>query len=168
MIIIVIYTIISFLLDGLISNFIGPSLTDPSYFRTIYSLIALVISYNYFDNEKKYLKILLVLGILFDIVYTNTFLLNIFIFTIIYLMLKFLNDYIPNNLLTINIKAILAITLYHTLSYLILLLANYHHYPVSLLLLVILRSMIMTIVYTTISYFIIKKVYYQKYAKKIK
>ena len=31
------------------------------------------ISYHFFDNENKYLKILITIGILFDIVYTNTY-----------------------------------------------------------------------------------------------
>ena len=76
MITIIIYTIISFILDGLLSNYIE----QDSLFITIYSLIALVISYNYFDNDKKYLKVLITLAILFDIVYTNTFIINILIF----------------------------------------------------------------------------------------
>ena len=65
----VIYVIISFLLDGIISNIIPFNLVDPSYFKTIYSVISLVIIYNYFDNHQKYLKILITLGIFFDIVY---------------------------------------------------------------------------------------------------
>ena len=60
MIIAVIYVIISFLLDGIISNIIPFNLVDPSYFRTIYSVISLVIIYNYFDNHQKYLKILII------------------------------------------------------------------------------------------------------------
>ena len=168
MIVIIIYTIISFLLDGLISNFTSINIASPSYFRTIYSLVSLVIVYNYFDNDNKFLKILIILGILFDIVYTNTFILNIFIFTIVYFIIKKLNIYIPNNLITINIKSLLAIITYHTLSYLILLFANYSHYSFNLLPLILSRSIIMTIIYTTISYFVIKKIYYKKYFKKIK
>ena len=80
MIVAIIYVIISFLLDGIISNIVPFNLVDPSYFKTIYSLISLVIIYNYFDNKKKYLSILVILGILFDIVYTNTFILNIIVF----------------------------------------------------------------------------------------
>lgn len=168
MIIIIIYTIISFFLDGLISNFTSINIIDPSYFRTIYSVIALVISYHFFENDRKYLKILIILGILFDIVYTNTFLLNIFIFIIIYLFIKRINICIPNNLLTINLKSLLAIIIYHSLSYLILLLANYSNYQFDLLILILSRSVIMTIIYTTISYLIVKKIYYKKYFKKIK
>ena len=168
MIIIIIYTIISFLLDGLLSNFISIDIINPSYFKTIYSLISLVVIYNYFENDSKYLKILIVVGFLFDIVYTNTPLLNIFLFFTIYLVIKQLNIYIPNNILTINIKSLLAITIYHMLSYLILLLVNYNNYSFELLLTILSRSIVMTIIYTTISYLLIKKIYFKFYDKKIK
>lgn len=168
MIIMVIYTVISFLLDSLLSNYINTSLIDPSYLRTIYSVISLVIIFNYFENKTKYLVITIILGILFDIVYTNTFLLNIVIFYLIYIVLNILDYYISNNLFTINLKSLIAITIYHILSYLILLLVHYNNYDSSLLSLILLRSIIMTIIYTTISYLIIKKIYYLKYNKKIK
>lgn len=168
MIVIIAYTIISFLLDGLLSNYMSINIIDPSYFRTIYSVISLVIIFNYFDNDTKYLKILLIIGILFDIVYTNTFLLNIIIFLIIYLINKKINIFIPNNLFTINLKSFLSITIYHTLSYIILLLANYQNYPFKYLLLILSGSIIMTIIYTTISYLLIKKIYFKIYDKKIK
>ena len=141
MIIMLVYTVISFLLDGLISNYISIDIANPSYLRTIYSVIALVIIYNYFENDNKYLKILIILGILFDIVYTNTFLLNIFLFIIIYFIIKMLNTYIPNNILTINLKTLLAIAIYHTLSFLILSLANYNSYSLKLLFLIIMNCM---------------------------
>lgn len=168
MIVIIIYTIISFLLDGLLSNYMSINIIDPSYFRTIYSIISLVIIYNYFDNNTKYLKILLVLGMFFDIVYTNTFLLNVVIFLIIYLIIKKINIFIPNNIFTINLKSILSITIYHILSYLILLLSNYHNYSIRLLTLILSRSIIVTIIYTTISYLVLKKIYFKIYDKKIK
>ena len=168
MIVIIAYTIISFLLDGLLSNYMSINIIDPSCFRTIYSVISLVIIFNYFDNDTKFLKILLIIGILFDIVYTNTFLLNIIIFLIIYLINKKINIFIPNNLFTINLKSFLSITIYHTLSYIILLLANYQNYPFKYLLLILSRSIIMTIIYTTISYLLIKKIYFKIYDKKIK
>ena len=83
MIIAVTYVIISFLLDGIVSNLIPFNLVDPSYFKTIYSVISLVIIYNYFDNHQKYLTILIILGIFFDIIYTNTFILNIIVFLMV-------------------------------------------------------------------------------------
>lgn len=165
MIISIIYVLISFLLDGIISNIVPFNLVDPSYFKTIYSLISLVIIYNYFDNQKKYLSILVILGILFDIVYTNTFILNVIVFFTIYIVLSNLDYLIPNNIITINIKSIVCISLYHILTYIILLLANYNSYSIKLLFIILLRSIIMTIIYTTISYLIMNKIYDNKKIK---
>lgn len=165
MIVAIIYVIISFLLDGIISNIVPFNLVDPSYFKTIYSLISLVIIYNYFDNKKKYLSILVILGILFDIVYTNTFILNIIVFLTIYIILSNLDYLIPNNIITINIKSIICISMYHILTYIILLLANYNSYSIKLLFIIIIRSIIMTIIYTTISYLIMNKIYDNKKIK---
>lgn len=168
MIIIIIYTIISFLLDSLLSNYISPSITSMSIFNTIYTIIAIILIYNYFDNDKKYLKIIIPLSILFDIVYTNTFMINIILFIIIYIIFKQLNYYIPNNLFTINIKTILGIIIYNILSYIIILLFNVNNYPITILLTIIYKSIIMTIIYTSISYILLNKIYYKFYDKKIK
>ena len=162
MIIAVIYVIISFLLDGIISNIIPFNLVDPSYFKTIYSVISLVIIYNYFDNHQKYLKILITLGIFFDIVYTNTFILNIVVFLIIYLVLSNLDYVITTNIFTINLKSIVCVSTYHIITYIILLLANYNHYTIKLLGIILLRSIIMTVIYTTISYLLMNKIYDNK------
>lgn len=165
MIIAVTYVIISFILDSLISNLISFNLVDPSHFKTIYSIVSLVIIYNYFDNKKKYLSILVILGILFDIVYTNTFILNIVVFLIIYIILSYLDFIIPTNLITINIKSIVCIFSYYILTYIILLLSNYNNYNIKLLGLILIRSIIMTIIYTTISYLIMNKMYENKKIK---
>lgn len=168
MIIAIIYVTLSFILDGLISNYISINLVNPSYLRTIYTVISLIVIYHYFENKKKYLYILLILGILFDIVYTNTFCLNIFIFFIIYLIIKQLDYLIDNNLFTINIKGILSIITYHVLTYIILLLVNYNDYNLNILLTIIIRSIIMTVIYTTISYLLLNKIFKKIDNRKIK
>ena len=165
MIIAIIYIILSFFLDSIMSNITAFNLVDPSYFKTIYSIISLVIIYNYFDNQKKYLYILIVLGIFFDIVYTNTFILNIIIFLIIYFIIDKLDYHITNNIFTINIKSIVCVSTYHILTYIILLLANYKDYSIKLLGIILIRSLIMTIIYTTISYLIMNKIYDNKRIK---
>ena len=165
MIIAVTYVIISFLLYSIISNLIPFNLIDPSWFKTIYSIISLVILYNYFDNQKKYLSIVIILGIFFDIVYTNTFILNVIVFLIIYLILSRLDYVITTNIFTINLKSIVCISSYHILTYIILLLSNYNNYSIKLLGLILLRSIIMTIIYTSISYLLMNKIYDNKRIK---
>lgn len=168
MIIVIIYVIISFFLDGIFSNYVSMDIINPSYLNTIYSVIALVIIFSYFENKTKYIYILIILGIFFDITYTNTFLVNVAIFFILYLFLNIIDYHLSNNLFTVNIKALISITIYHIMTYIILLLAHYHNYPISLLSLILTRSIIMTIIYTTISYLLIKKIYYLKYNKRVR
>lgn len=168
MIVIIIYLIISFLLDSIISLYIPASLTTLSYFKTIYTLVCLVVIFNYFENSKKYLIIAIILGALFDTVYTNTFLLNIVIFIVVYFLLTELDYIIPNNLFTINIKSLSALYTYHILTYIILLLTHYNSYSFSILLNILMKSTIMTIIYTTISYLLIKKIYWRHFDRKIK
>ena len=168
MITIILYLIVSFSLDSLISTYISSNLIELSYLTTIYTVISLVIIYNYFENSKKYLLIAIILGFLFDIVYTNTFLLNIIIFLLIYLLLKQLDYLMPNNIFTINIKSLASIYTYHITTYIIILLTHYNSYSLKILGSILLKSTIMTIIYTTISYIFIKKIYYKFSDKKIK
>ena len=121
MIIILIYIILSFTLDGLISTYLNANIIELSYLTTIFSIISIVIIYDYFENQKKYLLVIIIMAILFDIVYTNTFLLNVIIFIIIYLIIKQLDYYISNNIFTINIKSLVAIYTYHIMTFIILL-----------------------------------------------
>ena len=54
MIISIIYLVISFLLEGIMSNIFPSTLSNISYFTTIYVIIAFGIIYPYFDNDKKF------------------------------------------------------------------------------------------------------------------
>lgn len=168
MIIAVIYVIISFLLDSILSTYFPSTISNLSYFNTIYSIISLVIIYSYFQNDKKYIIILVILGIIFDIVYTNTFLVNVVIFFIIYLIVKNLDYIIPDNLFTINVKSLISIYIYHILTYILLLLTNYNNCNLLVLGNILIRSTVMTIIYTSISYILFKKIYNKKYDRKIK
>lgn len=158
MIVIVMYVIFSFLLDSFVSNIISFEITNPSYLKTIYSVISLVIIYNYFDNKNKYIVILVLLGVFFDIVYTNTFILNIVVFFVIYIILSWLDYIIPNNILMINIKALICIFCYYILTYIILVLANYNIYSIKLLENILVNNIIMSVIYTSISYIIMNKI----------
>ena len=168
MVIVIIHIIFSFLLDGFLSNYLNTSIVNPSYFITIYSLISLVIIFNYFDNKKKYLKILIVVSILFDIVYTNTLFLNIIIFMLIYGIIYIMNVYIPNNLFTINLKSLVIVLMYNVISYGVLLLVRYGGYPLNILWTILIGSIIMTIIYASISYIVINGIYFKIYDKKIR
>ena len=159
MIISILYLVISFLLEGIMSNIFPSTLSNISYFTTIYTIISFVIIYPYFDNDKKYYLLILIFGILFDVLYTSTFFINIFIFIIIGIIIKLLYNLFPENIFMTNIISYICIIIYHILSFIILVIVGYNDYNIMLLFNIIIHSIFMTIIYTSIRYFIIKFMY---------
>lgn len=156
MIISIILLILSFLIEGLASTYIQSSFTSFNLFSTLYTLIALIVIYPYFYNEKKYYILLIIFSTFVDIVYTNTFMLNLFLFIIISFIVKILNFILPENILMVNIMALCSVWLYYVFSYIILTVINYNTYPIGLLFDICINSVIMTIIYTSLLYFISK------------
>ena len=95
MVISIIYLIFSFILDNFMSNIFSSTLSNISYFTTIYIVISFVILYSYFSNERKYYLLLIIFGLLFDILYTGTFVFNMTLFFIIGIVIKMLNNVFP-------------------------------------------------------------------------
>ena len=154
----IILLVISFLLQGILSNFLAYSPGDVSIFATIYVLVTLLLLYPHFENKKKYLLLLVIFGWLVDLVYCNTVLLNICMFYIIYKFSNLFHFFFPYNLLTINISNLLGVFIYHSLSFLLLSLFGSDSYSFIMLIRMFGCSIIMTVIYTTVSYYVIKLV----------
>lgn len=152
----IISLIFSSLIQGTISNYLGYTYFDLSMFSTIYILINLLVLRPYFENEKKYLVLLLISGIIVDIVYTNAFLFNTCLFVILYYFSKFFHFFFPYNLITINISNLLSIFSYHILTFLFLFVLKYDVFTVKMLFKILTHSIIMTILYTSFNYSIIQ------------
>lgn len=168
MIISIIYLVLSFILDNFMSNIFPSTLTNISYFTTIYILISFVIIYPYFNNEKKYYILLIVFGLLFDVLYTGTFIFNMVLFLVIGIVIKILNNLFPENIVTTNLISIIIITVYHVVSFIILNLFSSINYDFLLLISIMIHSLIMTIIYTTISYFAIRYIFNRFNIKQVK
>ena len=82
------YLVVSFILENVMASIFPATLGNISYFTTIYTIIALVVIYPYFANEKKYYTLVIIFGALFDILYTSTLLLNVVFFLLIALVIK--------------------------------------------------------------------------------
>ena len=168
MIISIIYLVLSFILDNFMSNIFPSTLNDASIFTTIYIIISFVVIYNYFDNDKKYFILLIIFGLLFDMLYTGTFIFNVVLFLCIGIFIKILNNIFPINIFTINIISLFSICLYHIMSFIILSLVSNIDYSFMLLINIIIGSILMTIIYTSISYFVMKYIYNKFNVKYIK
>lgn len=152
----IIITILSCLIQGIVSNYLGYTFDNISVFSTLYILIALLIVSPYFENEKKYLIILIIFGLIVDIAYTSTPIFNTAIFILVYYFSKVFHFFLPYNLFTININNLLCVFIYHIITFLFLIIFKYDSFSIWVLIKILTHSIFMTIIYTSIIYILIK------------
>src|SRR5574344_1631203 len=150
MIKIIIYLLLSFFLDGLISTYISTS----SIFLPLFSITSLVIIYRLFERkEKTFFIFFSIIGFLYDIFYTVTLIVYLFIFLLVALFIKIINIYLANNLLSYFTKLLLTIIFFRLITYLILLIVGYLNFNFMGLIESIYTSLIINFIYIFISYF---------------
>ncbi len=155
----IISLLFSLFLQGLVSNFQSYTIYDLSIFSAVYMLLTLVVLQPYFENDKKFLILILIFGILLDITYSNTFILCTCIFLAIFYLNKLLNFFFPYNLFTVNLFSVLSMISYHVITFLFLIILNFDSYNFIILLKVIGCNLIMTVVYTSFMYYLIDFIY---------
>lgn len=156
---ILVVSIISFILDGVLSKYLFSSLFIP-----LLTIISLIIIYPYFrNNNYRFLKYTFIIGLLYDISYANTLFYHTFIFLILGLIIILIN-YLFSRSLFININiSIICIISYRVIDYLFLIIfKNFDISSISLFK-TIYSSFLLNIVYCIILYIIT-----EKYSKKHK
>src|SRR5574344_1473663 len=109
---IIVIMIISFLLDGIISNIVGMN----SILLPLTLLTSFIIIYPYFcKDNKKYLIYLIIAGVFYDLAYGDIYLLNVIIFPIMGLFISFLYDNLSTNTFTFILKLLLVVSIYRSL-----------------------------------------------------
>ena len=155
----VISLIISFLMHGLVSYIQSFTLESFNWFSCPFLLINFVVLHSYFENDKRFLTLIFVFGLLFDIVYSNTLILCTAFFVLIFYLNKLYSFVFPSNVFTINFFSLFAMIIYHVLSFSFLRLLQFDSYNFLVLFRVIISSLFINVVYTTILYYSIKFVY---------
>lgn len=154
MIVCIVSLIFSLILQGIMTNYLGYTYETLSFLSTFYVLINLLVIRPYFENEKKYFLFVVIFGILIDIAYTNTFLLNTCLILIVYYFSKTFHFFFPYNFITLNISNLFALFLYHILTFLFLTVLKYDGYHLSMLIKILTHSVFMTILYTSFLYYL--------------
>lgn len=129
--------IIAFLLDGIISRYF--------MFFPLLTLISLI-----YENKNKYLLVLII-GILYDIVYTDTLFLNTIIFYLCLFFIEFYFRKMKNNFLNKLLLGFILIIIYRISTYLFLSISNYLTFDFLILIKSILFSLI-SLLYIFIRY----------------
>lgn len=152
MISVLLILIISFLLEGVISNFISLS---SNFFLPLFSIISLVVIYPFFNNDNsKFLRFSFALGIFYDLIYTDTFLLNGCIFLATGYLIKQINKRITNNAFNVIIISIIVVVFYRFITYMTLLFIGYLTFEWQILIKSIYSSLILNILYGLFLYLI--------------
>jgi rod shape-determining protein MreD len=123
---VIIIICISFFLDGLLSIYQSISFLDIIYFKPLFTIVSLSFIYLWcFKNHKIYYKTCFLIGIIYDLLYTNTFPLNILLFLLLGLIIQKLYLYFETTFLNGVIINLIIITIYHIISFIVLFLIGY-------------------------------------------
>lgn len=154
----IIISFLSLVLEGIISMLIGAN----SLLIPLFSIISLVVIFPFMLNEKvKFLIYSVILGLIYDLVYTQTLFLNTIVFFLIALIIILFFKYLPINLVNSIVVTTILISLYRIIIYGIICLANLLDFNSRELFKSIYSSLIINYIYIFILYFCLKK-YNQK------
>ncbi len=157
---IVLVSVISFLLDGILSRYILPT----SLFLPLFTIVSLVIIYPYFNNNNyRYFRYVAIIGLLYDITYLNTLFFNFFIFIMIGFIVGLLNYLLSNNIYTSILITIISIVVYRIINYLFVVIFKNQLFNFYDLLESIYSSLLLNIIYCIIIY-----IFTEMYSKKHK
>ena len=141
--------IISFFLESIFSNIV-PTHT---IFSPLFTLMSIILIYPYFNKKNSsYYKTCFIIGLFYDLVYTDTIVFNAFLFVLMGLIIVKLNDLFANNYLNSGLMATIVIILYRIITYLFLILTGNINFSLIILFKSIYESLIANIIYIMVMY----------------
>ena len=153
----IIIMIISIILDGFLTNILPYLVNSLSIFTPLFTVVTIFIIYPFYrKKEKKYFITIFVLGIIYDLFYTNL----LFINSIVFLLIAYISHLIYKNYeitpIRLIIYTIIIIVSYETTTALIYILFRLVPITIPKLVYKITHSLLLNIIYIEIIYFIIK------------
>lgn len=148
--------LILIILDGLIIYYI------PSYFNNInflYPMLTLSLISVLANNLslKKYYQTVFIMGIIYDILYSNIFLYNAFLFLLISKINTKIYKVLKHNLFLVILITILNIIIYDTITFLLIKFSSYQSVDFIDLIYKIKNSLLLNILIVFVYYFYFKK-----------
>lgn len=153
----IIIIIISLLLDGLLTNILPYLVQDLSLFTPLLTLVTLFIIYPFYrKKEKQYLITTFIIGMVYDLFYTNLLFFNSILFLIIGLMSSYINKKLEVNCIRLILYILIIIVTYESLTGLILFIYNIVPVTIPKVIYKITHSIVLNVIYTELVYLIIK------------
>ncbi len=147
----------SLIFDGLLTNYLPFLVNDLSWFTPLFTLTSILIIYPFYrKKETKYYILIFIVGIIYDLLYTNLLFLNAILFLIIALISKIIHKNFQINFFKIIIYTIIIVSLYESLTALIIIIFNLVPMTFYKLFYKITHSLIINIIYIEFIYLILK------------
>lgn len=149
--------IVSLIFDGILTNYLPFLVNDLSYFTPLLTLTSIFIIYPFYHkNIKKYFITVFIIGIIYDLFYTNLLFFNAVLFTFIGIISMLIQKNFESGPIKLIIYTIILISSYELVQGLILYIYNLFPITLSKVIYKIEHSLIINIIYVEIICFIIK------------
>lgn len=151
-----IYFLVSFVLDIILSNFISLGYQNVNLFFPEILVSSIPISYILIKNKKVFFTVTIFIGIIYDLLYSDVFLINLY-----YLILfgLFLYIFYNNRKVTVSnvfLISVFGLVLYDVFIFIILILINYSSFNINDFYYKMKNSLLINMSYIIISLFILK------------
>ncbi len=149
--------IVSFLLDGILTNFLSYLPNQSTYFLPLFTLVCVPVLYPFYrKNHQKYFITVAVSGFLYDLFYTNLFFLHTILFMAIAYVISLIYHRIRINALTNIIMIVIVIASYESIYAFLLFVFNVVPIYVGDVCYQIVHSLFLNVVYGEIMYLVYK------------
>lgn len=149
--------IVSLLLDGLLTNYLPYLENSLSLFTPLLTIVSIFLIYPlYYKKEKQYYITIFILGIIYDLSYTNLLFLNAVLFTILGLVVKFIHKNYEISFFKLIVYIVLIVISYEVLTGTLLFIFQVVPITLSKVLYKITHSLILNIIYAEVLLFILK------------
>lgn len=149
----ILISLLLIILDGIIIYFIPSYMNKLNYFYPMLTISFIPFLY----KEKNSYLIIIILGIIYDLLYSNIFLYNAVIFLILSMINYRIIKYFNNSLILYVLLSLLNIVLYDSILFLLVIVSNYQSITINDLIYKITHSIILNIMSVFVLYFIFKK-----------
>ncbi len=157
-----IFNILITLISLILENIFNLYLNEFKYFTPLFTILSLIFVYPYFKNSKKdFFLFSFILGLVYDLFFTNFYVLNSILFLIISIVIYYILNKKDYSLRYIIVTCIVSILLYNLLLFLILNFFNYVNYSLLDFSYILKYFIIGNILYIVILYLILKNTYFK-------
>lgn len=150
--------LISFLLEGVISNFVNMN----GYLLPLFTLVSLIMICPLFEESSKYYMYAFFIGLAYDLFYMETIVFNAIIFCFMAVIIRRLNIVLSDNFINILITVALSIIFYRIIVYGLLVFVGIVSFDLMALIFSILKSLILNLVYSMILFLVMKRLFKKK------